>query len=71
MEEIVEKKKTSCTVGGKVNSLWRTVWRFLKEVKTRVTISSCNPAPEHLSIENYNPKRHMHPDGQSNTIYNS
>ena len=31
--EDVEKREPSCTVGGNVQPLWKTVWRFLKELK--------------------------------------
>ena len=39
--EGVEKKEPSYTVRGNVNwlqPLWKTVWRFLKKIKNRVTI---------------------------------
>ena len=31
-----------------VQTLWRTVWRFLKKAKNRVAIWSCNPTPGHV-----------------------
>ena len=52
-----------------VQSLWKTVWGFLKKLK--VTISSSNPTPRHISGENSNLKRYMHPRIHSSTIYNS
>ena len=42
----------------KLQPLWRTVWRFLKKLKTknRVTIKPCNPTPGHISGENHDRK---------------
>ena len=37
----------------------------------RVTMWSYNPTPGHISGENYNSKRCMHPNVHSSTIYNS
>ena len=54
-----------------VQPLWRTVWRFLKKTKNRVTIWSCNPTPGHISREDSNSKNYMHPYVHSSTIYNS
>ena len=53
-----------------IQPLWRTVWRFLKELKTELPY---DPAIPLLGIprENYNSKRHMHPNVHCNTIYNS
>ena len=39
--------------------LWKTVWRFLKKTKNRVTIWSSNPTPGHVCGENYNSKRYV------------
>ena len=52
-----------------VQPLWKTVWGFLKKLK--VTISSSSPTPRHISGENSNLKRYMHPSIHSSTIYNS
>ena len=41
------------------------------KTKNRVTIWSCNPIPTHISRENSNLKRYMHPNVHSTTIYNS
>ena len=51
-----------------VQPLCRTVWRFLKN---RSTVWSSNPTPGHISGENYNSKRYMHPNVHCSTIYNS
>ena len=39
--EDVEKRELSCTVGGTINwcSLWKTVWRFLRKLKTELPYS--------------------------------
>ena len=37
----------------------------------RVTMWSYNPTPGHISGENYNSKRFMHPNVHSSIIYNS
>ena len=46
--------------------LWRTVWRFLKKLKIELPY---DPAiPGHISGENHNSKRHMHPNVHCSTI---
>ena len=52
-----------------VQPLWKTVRRFLKKLNT-VTIWSGNPTLRHISRENSNLKRYMHPNVHSSTIYN-
>ena len=42
-----------------------------QKAENRVVIWSSNPIPEHISEENYNAKRHMHPDVHCSTVYNS
>ena len=56
-----------------VQPLWKTVWRFLKKTKNRVTIWSSNPTPGHISgkDENSNSERYVHTNVHSSTIYNS
>ena len=39
--------------------------------KNRVAILSCNLTPGHISGQNYNSKRYVHPCVHSNTIQNS
>ena len=53
-----------------IQSLWRTVWRFLKKLKTELPH---DPAIPLLGIhsEKMNLKRHMHPSVHCSTIYNS
>ena len=69
----MEKKEPSYIVGGNVN--WYSHYgkqygAFLK-TKNRATIWSSNPIPGHISGENHNSKRYMHPKVHSSTIYNS
>ena len=54
-----------------VESLWRTVKRFLKKTKNGVTIRSSSPTLEHIFRENSNLKRYMHSRVQNSTVYNS
>ena len=54
-----------------IQPLWRTVWRFLKKTKNRITIWPRNPTTGHIPRENHNSKRHMHPNVHCSTIYNS
>ena len=53
-----------------VGPLWKTIWRFLKQTnkkntKNRTTAWSCNSIPGHISRENSNLKRYMHPNVHS------
>ena len=70
VEEGVEKREPSYTVGGNVNWFgpWKTVWRFLKKTKNRVTICSSNPTLGHIPRQNFGSKRYMHPCVHSSTI---
>ena len=43
----------------------------LKKLKNRATIWSCNNTHGHISGEDYNSKRYMHPDVHCSTICNS
>ena len=45
-----------------VQPLWRTIWRFLKKLKIELPIWSCNLTPGHISRENHDLKRYMHPN---------
>ena len=42
-----------------MQSLWRTVWRFLKKLGEKTTIWPSNPTTEHIPWENHDSKRHM------------
>ena len=42
-----------------------------QKLKNRVTIGSSNPTPGHVSGQNCNSKRYMHPNVHGSTIYNS
>ena len=48
--------------------LWKTVWRFLKKLKNRVALRSSKPTPGHITRQNYNWKRYMHPYIYTSTI---
>ena len=52
-----------------VQQLWKIVWSFLKKLKIELPYDSTIPG--HLSGENHNLKRYMHPNIHSSTIYNS
>ena len=69
----MEKKDPSYTVCVIIN--WCTHVENSKEVslktKNTATICSYNPTPGHISRENDNLKRYMHPSVHSSTIYNS
>ena len=58
-----EKREPSHTVGGNVN--WYNHYGEQhggsKKTKYRTPIWSSNPTPRHISEENHNSKRHMHP----------
>ena len=41
-----------------VQTLWRTVWKFLKKTKNGATIWSSNPTPGHIPGEDHNLKRY-------------
>ena len=51
-----------------VQPLWRTVWRFLKELKIELPY---DPAIPHLGIYLEKMKTLIHPNVHSNTTYNS
>ena len=44
---------------------------FPQETEHSITIWSSNPIPGHVSRQNYNSKRYMHPHVHSSTIYNN
>ena len=41
-----------------------------EKAKNIIPICSCNSSSGHISRENYNLKRYMHPSVHSSTIYN-
>jgi len=41
--------------------LWRTVWRFLKKLKIELLYDPAISTPGHISTENHNCKRYIHP----------
>ena len=56
-----------------VQTLWRTVWRFLKKKKTEnwTEIQPRNPTVQHTHKGNQNWKRHVYPSVHCSTIYNN
>ena len=44
---------------------------FPQKTKNRIAISSSNYTPGHISGQNYNSKRYLHPYIHSSTIHNS
>ena len=62
-EEGVKKRNThtllmDCKLG---HPLWRTVWRYLKNLTIEIPYD-LNPTPVHISREEYNLKRYLHPN---------
>ena len=53
-----------------IQSWWRTVWRFLKTLKSRTAIIPNNPTTGHTAWENRN-RIYMYPNVHCSTIYNS
>ena len=44
---------------------------FPQKTEYRTTMRSSNPTPGHISSQNYNSKRYMHPCVHGSTIHNS
>jgi len=65
----VEKREPSYTVGGNANwqSLWRTMWQFLKKNGNKTAIRPSNPAAGDRHWGNQNGKRHMYPNVHCST----
>ena len=42
-----------------------------QEIKIKLLYDSRNPTPGHISKENHNLKRYMHPNVHCSTIYNN
>ena len=66
--EGVEKRGPSCTVGRNVQPLWRTVWRFLKNLEIELPY---DPSILLLSIhtEETRIERHAYPNVHRSTVY--
>ena len=60
-----------CSIIAKWCSHYEEQYGGSSETKNRVATWSSNPTPRHISGQNYNSKRYMHPYVQSSTIYNS
>ena len=75
--EDVEKGKPSCTVGGNVNwcsqPLWKTVWRFLKELKIELpydpAIALLGIYPKDTDAVKW--QDNLHPNVYSSNVHNS
>ena len=71
LQEGVEKREPSDTVGGNVNWCSRCGKQYGSSFKNRV--GSCNPTPGYIfrRDENSNSKRYNHPSVQTGSIYSS
>ena len=70
----VEKREPSYTVGGNVSWCSHYGEQYggsSKKTKNRVAIWSSNPTPGHISGQNYNSKRYIHPYVHSSTSHDS
>ena len=54
-----------------MQTLWRTVWRFLKILKTELLYDPAIPLLGFYLAKKHNSKRYMHPTVHCSTIYNS
>ena len=69
----VEKREPSYTVGGNVSGTitMKNCMEALSKTKYRTVIGSSNPVSWHISGENCNSKRYMHPILHRSIIHNS
>ena len=65
----MKKTEPSYTVGGNVK--WYSHYGEQYGGFSKTTMWSCNPTPGHISGENYNSKRYMHPNVHDSAVYNS
>ena len=70
LESVRAELATSCWEYKLVQPLWKTV-EIPQKTKYRTTIWSSDPTPGHISRQNSNSERYMHPYVHSSTIYNS
>ena len=54
-----------------VQSLWRTLWRFLKKLKIELTYDPAIPLLGICLEKKHDTKRYMHPNVHCYTAYNS
>ena len=54
-----------------VQPLWRTIWRFLKNLKIELPYDPAVPLLGMYLEKTHNLKRYMHPNVHCSTIYNS
>ena len=76
MGEDVEKLEPLCTAAGNIKmlqTLWKTVWSFLKKIKTRIAVGSNNSTSGYISkkIESRISKWYLHTHVHSSIIHNS
>ena len=71
--ESVKRKEPSHTVGGNVNwySYYGEQYGGSLKLKLELPYDPANPTPGHISRENYDSKRYMHPNVHCSTIYKS
>ena len=69
--EGVGKREPSYTVSGNVNWYSHYWKQYGGSFKSRTTVWSSNPTPEHISREDHNLKKYMHPSIHSSTIFSS
>ena len=69
----MKRRESSYTVGGYVNlySCYGEQYGNFLKTKNRASIRSSNPIPGHISRENHNSKRYIHPSVHCSTIYNN
>ena len=66
----MEKREPSYTVGGNVQTLWKTVWRFLKKLKIELPYDPAIPLLG-IHIEKTRIERQVYPNVHCSTAYNS
>ena len=54
-----------------VQPLWKTVWRVPRKLNIELSYDPANPTLEHISRQNYNSERYMHPYVHSSNIHSS
>ena len=69
----MEKREPSYTIGENVNwySQYEEHYRRSLKTENKANIRPINHTPGHISRENHNSKRYMHPSVYSNATYNS
>ena len=76
--EDMEKGEPSCTAGGNA-TLWKTVWKFLKKLKTELPYDPAiallgiypKDTDECFNVSHNEMTGHLHPNVHSNNVHNS